>query len=169
MKKIFTGNELNETLCRLQIIADTREQKNTHVCAYLKDKGVEVVNRKLNVGDYSCQLDGYSYEDEFVVERKANLDELTGNLTSDRDRFEREFTRAKARGTKVFLVVENATWSDIFAHKYKSQMTPKCLLASLLSWQVRFNVTIVLISQLHSAELIYGLLWYAVRERLLGE
>ena len=168
MRKLFTDKELNETLSHLKVIADTREQKNSHVSVYLQNKGVEVISRKLNVGDYSVQLGDETFEDDFVVERKADLDELAGNLTSDRERFEREFTRAKARGTKVFLLVENAAWSDIFAHKYKSQMPPKSLIASLLSWQVRYNVTIILVSQMHSAELIYGLLWYAARERLLG-
>lgn len=168
MNKHYSDDELKTILSQCKMVVDTREQKNSHIYSYLEGKGVEVISRKLNVGDYAMQLGEVSFENDFVVERKANLDEICGNLTADRDRFEREFTRAKANGTKVYLVIENATWGDIYNHNYSSKMTPKALIASLLSWQVRFNVTVMLVSNIHSAELIYGTLLYGVRELLMN-
>ena len=39
--------------------------------------------------------------------------------------FEDEFTRAKAEGLKVFLLIENASWSDILLHNHRSKLAPK--------------------------------------------
>ena len=113
MVKHWTEAELQTALRDLSIIADTREQEQ-HVINYFKKKKVNVINRKLDVGDYSAQLGDLSLEKDVVVERKASLDELCGNLTNGRDRFEREFTRAKASGIKVFLLIENGSYENIY-------------------------------------------------------
>lgn len=169
MIKHYTDSELKEELKNLEIIHDTREQSNNHILTFLDKHKVAHLERKLDVGDYSCQLNGYTFEKSFVVERKHNLDEICGNLTVDRDRFEREFLRAKAYKTKVFLVVENSSWQDVFLQNYRSKMSSKALLASLFAWQTRFNVTIIFCSESNSPEIIYGLLYYSVREELLGK
>lgn len=168
MVKHYTDQDLAETLKRLEIIVDTREQKNTHITSFLSGKNVPCVSRKLDIGDYSCQLDGMTFERDFAVERKASLNELCGNFTTERVRFEDEFIRAKAFGTKVFLVVENASWQDIYSHNYSSKLNEKALLASLFAWQVRYNVTVILCDKGNSPKMIYGLLWYAAREKLMG-
>ena len=66
-------------------------------------------------------------EHDVVIEKKNGLDEIAGNFTVDRQRFEDEFIRAKAEGLKVFLIIENASWSDILLHNYRSKLTPKAL------------------------------------------
>ena len=102
-----------------------------------------------------------------AIERKRNLDELCGNMTADRDRFEREFLRAKAHGLHIFLIVENATWSDIFLGKYRSKLSSKSLTGSILSWLARFDVTLIFCKPEETPKLIYGLLYYFAREELL--
>lgn len=168
MIRHYTDSELLKTLQRLEVVVDTREQKNTHITSFLTGKNVPCVSRKLDIGDYSCQLDGMTFEKDFCVERKANLDEIAGNFTEGRERFEREFIRARAFNTKVFLVVENASWQDIYSHNYSSKLNEKALLASLMAWQVRYNVTVILCDKGNSPKMIYGLLWYAAREKLMG-
>ncbi len=166
--KKMTEKELREKLAELRVIIDTREQRNEHISAYLTRKKVASEQRKLDVGDYSAELSDGSFERSFVIERKRNLDEICGNFTSDRERFERELLRAKAYGIKVFLLIEDASWNDVFLHNYRSKLSEKALMASLLSWQVRYNVTVIFCKKENSPQVIHGLLYYAAREELLG-
>ena len=168
MVKHWTETELTAKLKDLQIIADSREQVNNHLTDYWDKKKVPYFTRKLDIGDYSAQLGEMTLEKDVVIERKRNLDEICGNLTADRDRFEREFLRAKALGTKVFLIIENATWTDIYLQNYRSQLTPKSLMASLMSWQVRFNITVIFCEPENTPRLIHQILYYAAREQLLN-
>lgn len=166
MKRHYTEKEINELLKQLTVICDTREVVHDHVTGYFEKNKVAHISRKLDTGDYSAMIGDMTLEHDITCERKANLDELCSNLTADRDRFEREFLRAQANGTKVYLVIENCSWSDIFLHNYRSKLTPKSLIASLLSWQVRFNITIIFCKPSETGQIIYGILYYAAREAL---
>ena len=166
MVRHWTDRELNEELKKLSIICDTREQ-DRHVSEWLEKNKIPTITRKLDTGDYSCQLVDQSFERDIVVERKHNLDEICGNFTAERERFEREFMRAKAYGTKVYLIIENATWADIFIGNYRSKLNSKSLFGSLLSWMVRFNITVLFCRPEESARIMYGIFYYYVKERLL--
>ena len=166
MVKHWTDKELTEELKRLTIICDTREQ-DRHVSEYFEKNKIPTITRKLDTGDYSCQLEDVSFEREIVVERKHNLDEICGNFTTERERFEREFIRAKAYGTKVHLIIENASWSDVFLGNYRSKLPSKSLVGSLLSWMVRFNVSVTFCKPNETARIVYGIMYYHVREKLL--
>lgn len=166
MKTYYTEKERKEKLSRMSIIVDTREQVNYNVLGYLQEKGVTRTERKLDVGDYSFEIDGITFEDSVVIERKANLDEIAGNFTVNRARFENEFLRAKAHGTKVFLLIEKASWQDIKAHNYRSQMKPAALMGSLLSWQVKYNITVLFCLPELAGELITSTLYYWAKEQL---
>ena len=166
MKRHYTDREINDLLKTMVIVVDSREQVNGHVTGYLEKGKVSYTTRKLDTGDYSAMIGDMTLERDITVERKANLDEIAGNFTADRQRFEDEFTRAKAEGLKVFLLIENATWSDILLHNYRSKLAPKSLVASLLSWQVRFNITIIFCKPGETGQIIHGILYYAAREAL---
>ena len=166
MTKHWTESELKAELSKLAIICDTRE-KDPHVSEWFAKNKVPTITRKLDTGDYSAQLGEMSMEREIVVERKRNLDEICGNFTVERERFEREFMRAKAYGTKVFLIIENATWADIFLGNYRSKTTPKSLMGSLLSWMVRFNITVLFCKPEETARIMWGIFHYYAKEKLL--
>ena len=166
MKKHYTEPEINALLKKMVIVCDSREQVNGHVTGYFDSIKVAHDTRKLDTGDYSAMIGDMTLEHDVVVERKANLDEIAGNFTVDRQRFEDEFTRAKAEGLKVFLLIENASWEKILLHDYRSKLAPKSLIASLLSWQVRFNITIIFCKPSETGQIIYGTLYYAAREAL---
>ena len=134
---------------------------------YFDKMKIPYKTRKLDTGDYSAQLGILTFERDIIVERKHNLDELCGNFTADRERFEREFIRAKAYGTKVFLIIENATWTDVFIGNYRSKFQPKSMIASLLSWMVRFNITVLFCKPEETARIVYGIFHYYAREALL--
>jgi ERCC4-type nuclease len=166
MKKYYTDKEIAELLKRLTIICDSREQVNAHLTSYFDSKKIPYITRKLDTGDYSAMIDDFTLENEVAIEKKNGLDELAGNFTADRQRIENEFLRAKANGLKVFLLIENASWSDIFLHNYQSKLTPQSFLATLLAWQVRYNITIIFCKASETAQIIYGILYYAAREAL---
>lgn len=162
----YTETDLKRELKGLTVICDTREQVNGHITDWLTKQKVPHLSRTLETGDYSVMLGDTSFEDEVVVERKANLDEIAGNFTTGRERFEREFTRAKANGIKVFLIIEGASWSDVMLGNYRSKLQPQSFLAALLSWQVRFNITILFCKPSETPRLLHGILYYWVRHRL---
>ena len=166
MRRHYTDKEIQDKLKDLHIIVDTREQVNGHVTEYLDKGKVPYSSRKLDTGDYSAMLEDFTLEHDVVIERKANIDELAGDFTADRQRFEDEFTRAKAEGLKVFLIIEECTWGDIFLHNYRSKLAPKSLISSLFAWQVRFNITIIMCRKTDTGRIIHGILYYAAREAL---
>ena len=168
MVKHWTETELISQLKELTIIADSREQVNNHLTDYWDKKKVPYFTRKLDIGYYSAQLGDMTLEKDVVIERKRNIEEICGNLGADRDRFEREFLRAKASGTKVFLIIENASYEDIYLQNYRSQLSAKSLMASLMSWQIRFNITIIFCEPENTPRLIHQILYYAAREQLLN-
>lgn len=166
MKRHYTDKEIKEKFKNMVCIIDSREQVNEHIVGYLDSKGISHISRKLDSGDYSFQLDDMTFEDEIVIEKKNSIDEIAGNMTADRQRFENEFLRCKSNGTKIFLLVENCSWQQIKAHDYRSKMEPKALIASLLCWQVRYNITIIFCQPEQTGEMIYGILYYWLKEKL---
>jgi ERCC4-type nuclease len=166
LAQYYTDKQITDLLKQLTVVIDTREQVNAHITKYLESKKIPYITRKLNTGDYSAMIGNSTLEYSVVIEKKNGLDEIAGNFTVDRQRFEDEFMRAKAEGLKVFLLIENATWSDIFLHNYRSKLKPQSLMASMLSWQVRFNITIIFCKPSETGQLIYGILYYAAREAL---
>lgn len=178
MKIRYTDKEVRAILKQMGILADTREQKWEHIRWALDNAGCPVERGKLGQGDYTAfvpmsafpgfqDVPGlYSLQDEVVIERKANLDEIAGNFTTGRERFEREFIRAKARDIKVHLLIENASWADIFSHNYHSQLNPKSLEGSLRSWQAKYNVSIEFCRPEESARTIYNILHYWLKAKL---
>lgn len=160
--------EIEQELESFKIIVDTREQKWQHIECSLKATGTPYERCKLDFGDYSCTVgDGrISFFDKVVIERKANLDEIAGNFTKGRERFDREFKRAVDSKAKVFLIIENASWEDIKNHNYRSRFSPKSFIATLLAWQARFNITVFFCKQNSSGDVIKGILWYFAKEYL---
>lgn len=166
MKKYYTEKEIKEQLNSMTIVIDTREQINYNITEFLDNKKLNKISRKLDVGDYSLMVGEITYEDSVSIERKASLDELAGNIGIDRQRFENEFLRAKAKGIKVFLLIENASWQDIEMHNYKSNLNPKSFLATLMSWQAKYNLSIIFCKASESGKIIYGTLYYWLKNCL---
>lgn len=167
MRRYYTETELGTFMKKMTVITDSREQKNEHIIEWLEDKKLPHVRRKLSVGDYSAMLEDQTLEYDIAIERKGSIDELAGNFTAERERFEREMLRGKACGTHMFLVLENCSWQDILAHNYRSKMLPKALMASMLSWQARFNLNITFCKPDETGAIIYSILYYSLREQLL--
>lgn len=86
------------------LIEDTRQQAGKHrnIDAYCKRHGIELVRKKLDVGDY--MVEGTA----IAIDTKADMQEVYSNLIHDHDRFRRECMRAKENGIKLIVLVEEA-------------------------------------------------------------
>lgn len=166
MHKRYTDGELAEALKGLTIIIDSKEKVYNHIESYLKKNKVPYKVRNLETGDYSAMLGDMTLENDVIIERKASIDEICGNFTVDRLRFEREFIRAKAHNTSVFWIVENATWSDIFLGNYRSKLSSKSLTGSIMSWVARFGLTLIFCKPEETPRIIHAILYYKARDIL---
>ncbi|MDO4615543.1 MAG: ERCC4 domain-containing protein [Lachnospiraceae bacterium] len=155
----------------MRILVDTREQDTKLSKSRYESFGVPYRKEKLNAGDYSCECDlpggeVVSLKDQVVIERKYALDELCMCFGKDRQRFKKEFERAQTSGTRVYLLVENATWEHVLTGKYRSQYNPIALTSSLLAWQVRYDMRIVFCKTETSGVMIKNILYRELKERL---
>lgn len=163
----MTDRELNDVLRDMVIIVDTREKKNEHLLKYLNDNGIKWVCKKLDTADYSFELPNYKhlgFDRKFLVEKKNGLNEITGNFTSSRERFQREFERIEDE--HLHLVIENTTWKKVVNGSYRSKMHPNSLIASLLSWSIRYDFKVWFVGKDESPMLIYNILRYELVEAL---
>jgi len=170
----FTDKELKTVLDSLTIIIDTREQEGAHVIDYLKSKKKPFKSMKMDFGDYTFMVpanpalqiprDIY-YTDSIVIERKAHLNEISGNLTADGGtRFEQELIRS--HGAKFYLLIENASYEMIINHKYDTQYEPKSFIARLKSFEARYGISVNFVSSKCSGNFIYHTFYYWLREQL---
>lgn len=155
------------------ILVDSREKQNSHILNYFDKQGITYKKEKLDFGDYSFYIPASAagedifFHDSIIIERKASLEELSGNLTQKRQQFETEFLKARNNNCKVYLMVEDAGgYSSIIAHKYNTQFMPVSFMASLKAWEARFNCNIQFIAPEFSGYYIYSTFYYFCREAL---
>lgn len=167
--------EIKEVLESFRIIADTREHDTASARKRYEAFGVPVERAVLDYGDYAGQItlpSGPLYstssriKPRCVIERKMSLDELAGNLTRGRARFEREFNRAVFNDARVFLLVEGASWEALLNHRYRSKFSVNAFKASLVAWMIRYGVTPIFCKAQTSAEMIREILYRDMKERL---
>lgn len=103
------ANDKRAFLKAATVLVDTREQENAHILSSLESMGVPYEIRKLDFGDYSFRAGERDFSLSCVMERKANINELYGNVnTADhRARLENELFAAKCMGADVTLLLEN--------------------------------------------------------------
>lgn len=144
----YTDKEITEIISSMIILIDTREKNIKHITDYFDRKEVQYKIKALSYGDYSFVIpknealsiprDLY-FDKKVCIERKGSLEEISGNLTNGRDRFEKELSLAPE--TKV-LLIENADYGDIAAGNYNTQYNKKSFVGSLHSFWFKYNVPI---------------------------
>ena len=167
--------EIEEVLNTFMIYCDSREQPTERAAKRYKAFGVPYERAKLDYGDYTYNVqlpNGRLLFDKdkpiyplATVERKESLDELASCLTHSRDRFEREFQRAKNHNARVFLLVENASWENLLTGRYRSKFNPKAFFASLCAWSVRYDLQLVFCKEETSGKVIKELLYRDLKDR----
>ena len=110
----MTHFEEMQVLDSMEILVDTREQSTPKAVQRYNSFGVPYTKTTLAYGDYAANftlLDGRKLYDISktvnplcIVERKMNLDELAQCFTYSRERFEREFQKAKDNNSSILSV-----------------------------------------------------------------
>lgn len=114
----------------MKIIRDSREQ-----LPYSFDRWpVSVQVSGIPTGDYSIN----GFEDKIAVERKSLNDLVSCLMGKNRDRFEKELTRA--RSYQVFAVVIEANLFQIMGKQYHSVMNPDAVMQSITAFYIRYGV-----------------------------
>jgi len=155
------------------ILIDTRDKKIDHLTNWFDKKGIPYKRKKLDNCDYSFYIPAQPelnierelrFDRGIAVERKASLDELAGNLTQHRTRFEEEMATFNG---KKYLLIENATYDDIVKGNYRSDYNSKSYLATLHAFNHRYNLEIVFMPDSNQSALwIYSTFMYWFREKL---
>lgn len=169
----FTADQAKDLAKKMVILVDSREKQNSHILDYFKRQKFDCQETKLDYGDYSFMIpESAAGEDIFfhrdiVVERKASLEELSGNLAQARERFEKEFLRAGNDGCKIYLMVEDPRgYTGIIGHAYKTQLRPVSYMASLKAFEARFGANVQFISPEYAGYYIISTFTYFCREAL---
>jgi DNA excision repair protein ERCC-4 len=115
---------------RPTLVIDTREQLP------LTFSSLPTITGTLMSGDYSIK----NLTEIFAIERKSIAD-LVGSVCKERERFERELHRLRGFRFARLLIVGNK--EDIEEHRYRSQISPQSILASLTAFEIRYNVPVV--------------------------
>ena len=163
--------EIEQALSTLTLIVDTREHDTESSRHRIKNISFPYIRQKLDFGDYSCKIalaDGkeIDFSDIFAIERKMNLDELTLCFGAERERFEREFIRAKDKNARIYLLIENSSWEKALGGKYKSKMSPNALVASMITWLIRYDCQIIMCDELITGRIIREILYREVKNFL---
>ena len=95
-----------------------------------------------------------------------NLDELAQCFTRGRDRFRREFERARDRNCRIYLIVENASWENLLNGKYRTRFNANAFTASQVAWMIRYNTNVIFCKEQTSGRLIKEILYRDLKERL---
>ena len=171
----YTDKQINQILSEMIILIDTREQENEHITDYFDKKKIAYRSQKLNTGDYSFCIPANSqlnipreihFDKDIAIERKATLEELSNNLTHDRQTFENELIRS-LRLTRFNLMIENESgYKDIIENNYRSGYNNKAFHSSLISLSLKYNVHLFFCDKNYSAIYIYSTLIYYLKNYL---
>ena len=174
---INTETQIKKVLSSLTIICDTREKKgkNDHILNYFDSKGIPWFRKKMEYGDYGFLVpaneelgipEDISFADKIMVERKANLEEISSNATDKTKRIYRELASSPPR--KV-LLIENASYADLVNGKYDTKFAPKAFWAALLSMWHKYDIPILFMpDKKYSGQFIYGYFYYYLNNVLKG-
>lgn len=140
---------MEELISSMVILIDTREKVNSHITDYFERKEITYKKKTLDYGDYSFMIPSNEklgilrdlyFNTTCIIERKASLEEISGNLTQGRDRFEKELCLAPK--TKV-LLLENSSYEDIAMGNYNTKYNRKSFMASIHSFWFKYNMPIM--------------------------
>ena len=135
----------------MKILIDTREQLPYQFQA-------PAIKGTLHTGDYSVA----GLEDHIAIERKS-LNDLIGCLCTGRERFEKELFRGRA--LDFFALVVECSLTDIVSGNFRSKMTPRSAIQSLLTFSVRYRLPVFFVeNRKYGARVTESLLLKYARE-----
>ena len=174
-RRKYTDTELNKILSKknIVILVDSREKANKHILDVFDREGIQYRVTALESGDYTFELKAapeldidhtMDFRQDVMIERKNSLDEISGNFTRGRERFNDEFGRAWA--VKKYLLIEDGSYEKILNHEYMADHSATSFFGSLLSFDARYDLHVCFATKETSAILIYNICKYTLREIL---
>ncbi len=170
------GVDIKKLLKHIVIIIDTREQQNKHILDYFDKEKIKYEKKALDYGDYSVKIYkneelglpfDITLEHTICIERKNGLTEISNNLTHKRAEFEVEFEKARRDRAKMYLLIENASWDDIWNKDYQTMFNANSFYNSLLSFRDRHNFNVDFIKKEDMGLHIYKILAMYMRKLLV--
>lgn len=158
--------EVNAALKSMVILWDTREQQTPRARKRLEQIQVPIERVALSFGDYSAKCNALDLRDSVAIERKMDLTELAHCYCQDRERFTREFERAKESGAKLYLLIENGSLDDAYSGHYRARVHPASLTASILAWLARYDCQILFCNANNTGKVVHDVLYRELKERL---
>ena len=173
--RLSSESEKKDFMKKVIILTDTREQKNAHITDALDRMKVQHETRKLDYGDYSFMIDGKDFSIACVIERKANVNEVYGNISADRERIEKELDTISKNATQCTFLIENVeNWDmlraftlsaeDMKNSQRKVDNIGKTCYSTLQAWKCgnRYNFTVEFapITERTAAKILEIFYWY---------
>ena len=169
----YTDKEKDELVKSMTVIVDSRERQNSHIVNWFEKNNVRYETKALKNGDYSFYVPANEklnidrdlyYDRHIMIERKASLEELSGNIAQNRARFEEELATFSG---KKYLMIENSNYEDIVQKKYTTDLSPKAYLATIHTYNHRYGIELMFMPDPeYSAVYIYGVLSYYLKSQL---
>lgn len=168
---MMTEKQIKEQIDRIIILIDSREKLPNHITEAFDRYGVNWRAEKLDSADYSAILPEDSennipeidLRNELCIERKMSCDEIIGNLTRNKERFNKEFSRSNA---KIPILIED-TFKNACTENYRSKVTSKQFLGALFSFCDKYDTFFYFIGDKElSALWIYNIFKYHFRNKI---
>lgn len=133
-------------IINMKIIVDSREKKSY--------KFSNSIRKKLDVGDYSCE----NYENKICIERKSLSDWVGCCIGKNRERLEKEISKAKET-LDFFAIVIESDIPKIWSAKLYSKIPKQAIINTAIAWQVKWDIPIIFASDRTTArKVVYKLL-----------
>lgn len=169
----YTDKEQGELIKSMTILVDTREKVNDHIIDYFERKDIPYKRKSLKCGDYSFYIPACEalsiprdiyFDNQIIIERKASLEELSNNLSKERDRFEKELALSPKVKT---ILIENADYKDVVTGNYNTQYNKKSYWATIHSFWFKYDVPFVFMQHKEcSGQFIRGFFEYYLKNIL---
>lgn len=161
--------DIKECLDSMIILVDSREHPSKQAQKRYESFSSPYRRQKLDYGDYSCSftLDGHEVRIPVAIERKASLEELSGNLIQEKERFEREFKRAMDAGARMYLLIEEGNMEKIYNGRYRTKVHPNAYKSSLWAIISRYKLSGPIFCKAEtSGKVIHDILYRELKEML---
>ena len=156
------------------VVIDTREKENLHILKAFEKHNIVYKKEKLNFGDYAIENED-GFRPKLVIERKADLDELVGNIFEKCDegiscnRIHREIIRCISSETRMIILIEDLDWyPKLLKGEFKSKANPRAVTGLIISLLAKYPyyLTIMGVNKQYTASFINNVLKYELREEL---
>ncbi len=156
------------------IISDTREQKNLHILKVFEKHNIAYKKEKLDFGDYAIECED-GFRPKLVIERKASLDELVGNIFEKCDegiscnRIHKEIIRCMSTETRMIILIEDPNWyPKLLKGEFKSNANKNSVVGLILSLIAKYPyyLTIMSVDKQYTASFIHRILRLELQEQL---